>query len=171
MKTSHINRLIIALVASAFLASGCRIYSFSGTSIQNDVKTIYIEPVVNKATKINPSLAASLTEALNDKYRKLTRLEQVEDDGDLNLYVTISSYDVRAAAITSNDQAALNRLTITVKAKFLNIKHPEDDIETSFAAYEDFDASQNIDSVEEGLCETIIEKLVDDIFNATVAQW
>ena len=58
------------------LVDGCGIYSFSGTSIQADVKTINIEPVVNNATKVNPSLANQLTEELNDKYRKLTRLEE-----------------------------------------------------------------------------------------------
>ena len=153
------------------MVSGCGIYSFSGTSIQPDVKTIYIEPVVNKATKINPMLAAQLTEALNDKFRKLTSLEAVDDAGDLNLVVTIESYDVRPAAITANDVAALNRLTVTAKLKFTNVKHPEDNLESSFVGYEDYDSNQSLDSVEAGLCDTIIEKIVDDIFNATVAQW
>ncbi|MBQ0025054.1 MAG: LptE family protein [Bacteroidales bacterium] len=155
----------------ALLATGCGIYSFSGTSIQPDVKTICVEPVVNKAVKINPSLASQLTEALNDKFRKLTSLEAVNEDGDLNLTVTIESYDVRPAAITANDVAALNRLTVTAKVIFTNVKHPEDNLESSFAGYEDYDSTQSIDAVESGLCETIIEKIVDDIFNATVAQW
>ena len=41
----------------------------------------------------------------------------------------------------------------------------------SFSAYEDFDSAQSLDAVEGSLCETIIEKIVEDIFNATVAQW
>lgn len=162
----------LLLVAALFILSGCKIsYSFSGTSIQPDVRTICIEPVVNRATKINPSLANLLTESLNDKYRKLTSLEPVDEMGDLNLTTTIESYDVRAAAISANDVAAMNRLTITVKIKFTNTKHPEEDVETSFAGYEDFDATQSLDAVEAGLCDSIIEKIVDDIFNATVAQW
>ena len=167
------KRLRITLVfLTAFLAiDGCGIYSFSGTSIQSDVKTICIEPVVNKATKINPALANQLTEALNDKYRKLTRLEQVSDEGDLNLLVTIDSYDVRATAVTANEVAAMNRLTITCKVVFTNLLHEEDNLEQSFAAYEDYDSNNSLDMVENQLCETIVAKLVDDIFNATVAQW
>lgn len=161
--------LILALAALSLC--GCRIYSFSGTSIQPDVKTICVEPVLNKAMKINPTLANSLTEALNEKYRKLTKLEAVEDNADLYVSATIESYDVRAAAITANEVAALNRLTVTVKVKFVNERHPEDNFENSFVAYEDYDSSNSIDAVEAGLCDTIIEKLVDDIFNATVAQW
>ena len=154
------------------LLSGCKVsYSFSGTSIQADVKTICIEPVVNKATKINPSLANQLTEELNDKYRKLTRLEQVTEDGDLNLVVTIESYDVRATAVTAEEVAAMNRLTVTCKVVFTNVLHTEDNLEQSFAAYEDYDSNNSLDMVENQLCETIVKKLVDDIFNATVVQW
>jgi outer membrane lipopolysaccharide assembly protein LptE/RlpB len=167
------RKLRIALLLAATFAAiaGCGIYSFSGTSIQPDVKTICIEPVVNKATKVNPSLANQLTEELNDKFRKLTKLEQVTEEGDLNLLVTIESYDVRAAAVTANEVAALNRLTVTCKVKFTNVLHPEDDLEQSFAGYEDYDSNNTLDMVEGTLCETIVKKLVDDIFNATVAQW
>ena len=84
-------RLYIALAATLLTLAGCGIYSFSGTSIQSDVQSICIEPVVNHAQKINPSLANQLTEELNDKFRKLTKLEQVQEDGDLNLLVTIES--------------------------------------------------------------------------------
>ncbi len=163
----------IALILTALLAglAGCGIYSFSGTSIQPDVKTICIEPVVNKATKVNPSLANSLTEALNDKYRKLTKLEQVTEAGDLNLLVTIESYDVRATAVTAGEVAAMNRLTVTCKVVFTNVLHPEDNLEQNFAGYEDYDSNYSLDMVEGQLCETIVEKIVDDIFNATVAQW
>jgi len=165
--------LRIALLLTTLLAglAGCGIYSFSGTSIQPDVKTICIEPVVNKATKVNPSLANSLTEALNDKYRKLTRLEQVTEAGDLNLLVTVESYDVRASAVTAGDVAAMNRLTVTCKVVFTNVLHPEDNLEQNFAGYEDYDSNNSLDMVEGQLCETIVQKIVDDIFNATVAQW
>ena len=163
----------IAALLTVLLAAlaGCGIYSFSGTSIQPDVKTICIEPVVNKATKVNPSLANTLTEALNDKYRKLTKLEQVTEAGDLNLLVTIESYDVRASAVTAGDVAAMNRLTVTCKVVFTNVLHPEDNLEQNFAGYEDYDSNNSLDMVEGQLCETIVQKIVDDIFNATVAQW
>ena len=164
-------RILPVLAAFSLLCGGCGIYSFSGTSIQPDVKTICIEPVINKATKVNPSLANTLTESLNDKYRKLTKLEQVTEEGDLNLLVTIESYDVRGTAVTAGEVAALNRLTVTCKVVFTNVLHPEDNVEQSFAAYEDYDSNNSLDMVEGQLCETIVEKLVDDIFNATVAQW
>ncbi|MBR6423798.1 MAG: hypothetical protein IKS47_03860 [Bacteroidales bacterium] len=165
-------RLLLALTVTLLATAGCGIYSFSGTSIQSDVHSICIEPVVNKAIKVNPSLANQITEALNDKFRKLTKLEQVSEDGDLDLLVTIESYDVRASAVTADEVAAMNRLTVTCKVVFTNVKHPDDNIEgQSFAAYEDYDSNNSLDMVEARLCDAIVEKLVEDIFNATVAQW
>ena len=159
------------ILVSALLVVSCGIYSFTGTSIQPDVKTITIPYVEYKALRVNPSLAGDLTDALQEKFRKLTRLEQVDQDGDLELVVEVTGYDVKATAITANEMAAQNRLTVGGKIAFTNRKYPEDDVNQSFSAYEDFDATQSLEAVESGLCETIIDKLVEDIFNATVAQW
>lgn len=164
------KRFLCILVFAALLAS-CGIYSFTGTSIQADVNTITIPYVEYKALRVNPSLSNQLTEALQEKFRRLTRLEQVDVDGDLDLVCEITGYDVKATAITADEQAAQNRLTVTVKVEFTNHKYPEDDVSKSFSAYEDFDATMSLDAVEGSLCETIVEKLVEDIFNATVAQW
>ena len=164
-------RALITLLVVACLAAACGIYSFSGTSIQPDVATITIPYVEYRALRVNPALSNQMTEALQEKFRKLTRLEQVDVDGDLELVCEVTGYDVKATSVTANEQAAQNRLTVTVKVQFTNKKYPEDDVDKSFSAYEDFDATQTLDAVEAGLCETIIEKIVEDIFNATVAQW
>ena len=167
----HIVRCLVTAGLAGCLLSACGIYSFTGTNIQPDVKTITIPYVEYRALRVNPSLSNDLTEALQDKFRKLTSLEQVDVDGDLELVCEVTGYDVKATAVTADEQAAQNRLTVSVKVEFSNRKYPEDDVSQSFSAYEDFDATQSLDAVEAGLCETIIEKLVEDIFNATVAQW
>jgi hypothetical protein len=163
--------VLITLLAMLAVSCGIVKYSFTGTSIQPDVKTITIPYVEYKALRVNPSLSNDLTEALKEKFRKLTSLEEVDVDGDLELVCEITGYDVKATSVTADEQAAQNRLTVTVKAAFTNRKYPEDDVDKSFSAYEDFDATMSLDAVEAGLCETIIEKIVEDIFNATVAQW
>ena len=163
--------VLIAVAAALAVSCGIVKYSFTGTSIQPDVKTITIPYVEYKALRVNPSLSNDLTEALQDKFRKLTSLEQVDIDGDLELVCEITGYDVKATAVTADELPAQNRLTVTVKAEFSNRKYPEDDVSTSFSAYEDFDATMSLDAVESSLCETIIDKIVEDIFNATVAQW
>jgi hypothetical protein len=162
---------ILSLLAATLAAVSCGIYSFTGTNIQSDVKTITIPFVEYKALRVNPSLSNDLTEALQEKFRKLTTLEQVDEDGDLELVCEVTGYDVQAKGITAGEVASMNRLTLTVKIEFTNRKYPEDDVSQSFSAYEEFDATQSLDAVEGALCETIIDKIVEDIFNATVAQW
>ena len=166
------KKKLLVLAALLALAVSCGIYSFTGTNIQSDVKTITIPFVEYKALRVNPSLSNELTEALQDKFRKLTSLEQVDMDGDLELVCAVTGYDVKATAVTAGEVAAQNRLTITVSVDFSNRKYPEDDLSNkSFSAYEDFDSNNTLDAVEGTLCTTIIDKLVEDIFNATVAQW
>ncbi len=121
---------------------------------------------------VNPSLSNDLTEALREQFRKMTRLEQVEMDGDMEVSGEITGYEVAATAVTANEVAAQNRLTVTVKISFHDRKYPEEDFDSkSFSAYADYDSSNSLDAVESALCQEIVDKLVEDIFNACVAQW
>jgi hypothetical protein len=162
----------LALIATLPLLHSCGIYSFTGTSIQPDVKTVTVNYFEYLAPKVNPSLSNMLTEAMQEKFIKLTKLELVDIDGDLEIIGAVTGYDVKATAITANEQAAQNRLTVTVKVEFINRKYPEESLQNkSFSAYQDFDANQSLDAVEATLCEDIVEQLCEDIFNGTVANW
>lgn len=164
--------MALSLAVTALIVHSCGIYSFTGTSIQPEVKTVTINYFEYKALKVNPSLSNQMTEAMQDKFLKLTKLEQVEMEGDLEIIGAITGYDVKATAVTANESVAQNRLTVTVKVSFVNRKFPEDNFDDkSFSAYQDFDAMQSLESVEATLCEDIVEQLCEDIFNATVAQW
>ena len=163
---------ILPLLAAALMLGACGIYSFSGTSIQNDVETINIDYFEYRAEKVNPSLSNDLTEALRTRFRRMTRLEQVEQDGDLEITGEITGYDVRPASVSAEEIATQNRLTVSVRVSFTNRKYPEDNFENkTFSAYADYDSTYSLDAVESSLCTEIIEKLIEDIFNASVAQW
>ncbi len=164
--------VVAALLMTLPLLHSCGIYSFTGTSIQPDVKTVTVNYFEYLAPKVNPSLSNQLTEAMQEKFLKLTKLELVDIDGDLEIIGAVTGYDVKAASVTANEQVAMNRLTVTVKIEFINRKYPEENQENkSFSAYQDFDATQSLDAVEAGLCEEIVEQLCEDIFNGTVANW
>lgn len=171
MKAARLTARLSAMILGAILCTACWIYSFSGTSIQPDVETITINFIEYKALNVNPTLSNELTEALRTQFRKMTRLEQVDIEGDMELSGEITGYDVAATAVTANETVAQNRLTVNVKIEFVNRKYPEDNFDKSFTAYSDYDASQSLDAVQEALCKEIVDKLVEDIFNASVAQW
>ena len=170
-KIHRLFRAVTIMAAISLMASSCGIYSFSGTSIQPDVTSVTINYFEYKALKVNPTLSNDLTEAMKEKFRKLTKLEQVDMDGDLEISGEITGYDVQTSAVSVEEVAAQSRLTVAVKISFTNRKYPEDDFEKSFSAYEDFDSANSLDSVQATLCESIVDKLVEDIFNATVANW
>ncbi len=174
MKTKYSGRLkkMLLLLVAIPVVAACGIYSFTGTSIAPDVKSISIYPVENRAMKVNPTLSNTITNALQDKFRRLTKLEMLSEGGDLEISGMITNYDVTPTAITSNEVASQNRLTITVKITFTNNKYEEESFkDKSFAAFQDYDSNLSLDAVEASLCDDIVEILVEDIFNATVANW
>ena len=164
--------MLAACAALILGTSSCGIYSFSGTSIQPDVHTITINYFEYRALQVNPTLSNDLTEALRQRFRQMTSLEQVDMAGDLEITGEVTGYSVSPSSVTADEVAAQNRLTVTVRVSFMNRKYPEDDFEgSSFSGYADYDSTQSLDAVQSTLCAEIIEKLVEDIFNATVAQW
>lgn len=168
-----IVRTAIALLLGLALYACHVSYSFSGTSIDyTKVKTLSVEYFENKALMVNPSLANLMTEQLIDKYKKLTSLDIIPEGGDLVVTGEIVGYDTRPTTVTAENVAAQNRLTITVKVSYYNKTAPEQGFEDkTFSGYADYDSMQALDAVEAGLCDEIVEKIIEDIFNATVANW
>ncbi len=162
--------LVVVLLSMPIFHS-CGIYSFSGTSIQPGIRTVSIELFEYKALRVNPTLASEMTEGIKDKFRKMTKLEQVDMDGDLEIVGSITGYDVRATAVTAGEVAAQNRLTVSISIKYTNRRYPDEDFEKSFSAYADYPSEQSLDAVEGSLCEEIVEQLCEQVLNATVANW
>lgn len=151
---------------------GCKInYSFTGTSIPEDVKTISIKTFQNYASLTNVNLTQTFTEALKDKFISQTNLNLISNGGDLQFEGAITAYAITSVAIQGNETAALNRLSITVDVTFTNTKDNKQDFETSFTRYADFESSQNFSGVEDALISDINNQLTQDIFNKAVSNW
>ena len=157
--------------ASAWLES-CKIsYSFTGANLSPEVKTFSVMYFANRAKLVNPSLSQQITEDLRDKLVRQTSLNENEDKGDIEFSGYISGYEVRPMAIQKDDMAAQNRLTITINLKYVNNKDHEQDFERTFSAYEDFESSYTLSDIESDLVPEITKKIIEDIFNATIANW
>jgi len=164
--------LILILLVAASLTPSCKIsYSFSGANIASDVKTFSVYYFPNRAKLVNPTLSQSFTEDLRSKLQRQTSLNEVQDNGDLQFEGQITGYEVRPMSIQKGDLAAQNRLTITVKLKYTNTKHPDQNSEQSFSAFEDYNSSSSLSDIEDSLVPEILKKLTEDIFNATIANW
>lgn len=164
------NIFIILLIVS--LAYSCKInYSFTGASISPDVKTVSIQYFPNMARLVNPNLSQDFTEALKEKFLSQTNLTLVNSVGDLNFEGEIIDYKTKPMSIQSNETAALNRLTVKIKVRFSNALDPEQNFETSFSRFDEYESSKNLYDVEDELIVAIIEQIIDDIFNKSVANW
>ena len=155
------------------IATACSIsYKFNGASIDyTKVKTIMISDFTNQASYVNPTLAPEFTEELKDIYIRQTRLEQVTSNGDLALEGEVTGYDFTPMAVKEDAWASQTRLTITVRVRYMNNTNPDEDFEQSFSAYREFDSNLMLQQVESSLCAEIIEEIVDQVYNATVANW
>jgi HSP20 family molecular chaperone IbpA len=153
-------------------SNSCSIkYSFTGASVSPDVKSYTIYNFTNRARLVNPTLTDYFAEQLREKFTRQTSLDYKEEGGDLEFEGSVTGYDVQPIDIKSNDQAAANRLTIRINVKFTNNKNHEQDFETEFSYYSDFDSNVILSDVETTLVEEIVKKIVEDIFNKSVANW
>ena len=165
------TRAIISLLSAMLFAACTGGYSFTGASIPPEAKTISVATFPNYAATVNPQLSQKLTDDLIQMFSSQTTLDVTNDDGDLQLSGEITGYDTRASALSASDEVSMNRLTITVKVKFVNTKDPDADFEQSFSRYRDYAATQDVSSVESTLMGEIVTELCEDIFNKAVVNW
>lgn len=164
---------LLSVIIVVLLLGACKIsYNFTGGTISPDMKTFSVQYFANRAPLVNPNLSSKFTQALKDKFRDQTSLDEIVDgEGDLNFEGEITGYQSQARDIQRDEMAAQNRLTITIRVKYTNAKDDKFDYDTSFSAYEDYDSAKVLDEVEEELVTKIIEQIVDDIYNKAVVNW
>lgn len=158
------------LIPFLLLSAGCRIYSFSGATIEG--KNINIHQLDNKAPNIVPSLASTLTEKLRSRILSQTGLSPVtKDDADYDMAGAITTYAVSVTSVSGAQVATKNRLTISIQVNFKNRVNEKASFTQTFTRFADFDASQILQSVESALIEDIGNQLADDIFNKAFVNW
>ena len=73
--------------------------------------------------------------------------------------------------MTEDAYASQTRLTISVRVKYTDNRNDKNDIDQTFTAYRDFDATLMLTDVQDDLCQQISKELVELIFNATLGNW
>ena len=151
--------------------SSCKIYRFKDVNIDPAIKTVKVNYLDNKSRYVNPQLSPQLSDKLRQKINNQTNLTQVQgDDAHIEISGYISDYSVTTSGI-SNQQAASNRLNvsvhITIKNRIDDTKSREEDVSRNF----DFSASLSLDQAQAQLTGTIIQNLTDEIFNRIFSNW
>ncbi|MCR5569639.1 MAG: hypothetical protein K6G31_10235 [Paludibacteraceae bacterium] len=168
------KRNLFFIVVLLFIGlSSCMVsYKFNGTSIDyTKFKTISVTDFPNQASLVYPSLAPNFNEKLKDEYSSKTRLKLVPRDGDLQVSGEIVNYELIQIGVNTAGTSTKTKLQITLNVRFVNKQNPSENFEQRFSSYQEFSNEQTINQVQDELNEQIIEDLVNQIFNRTVANW
>lgn len=160
-----------AVVLLISLLQACGVYSFTGASIPPEAKTISVQYFPNKAQLVEPILSPFFTDKLRDQFTRQTNLEMVDRNGDLAIEGEITEYKTTPVAIQSDQTSALNRLSITVNVRFVNMYEPDKDFEQKFTSFLDYPSDSEYNTVKDELFEGVTEMLTTDIFNKAVINW
>lgn len=149
--------------------SGCGVYSFTG--VNTTAKSIFVGNFVNRASAGPANLGINFTEKLKEYYQRNSALNIVNKDGELAVTGNITKFQVSPVAATAQDRAAENRLTIEVEVDFVDVKNDKKNFTQTFSFYQNFPQNQTLTQVQEEKVEAILNQIVIDIFNKTVADW
>ncbi len=167
---------IITSVVTAWLlmaVTACSVsYTFNGSSINYDkVKSISIDKFPIRSAYVWSPMESMFYNTISDAYAQKTKLEVLKRNGDMQLSGEIVEYSQTNKAIAADGFAAQTQLKISVNVRFVNNSNHAEDFERRFSATAEYDSSQQLNSVQEELVQEMIDDIVDQIFNATVANW
>lgn len=163
---------IMALLAVLIIASCTISYKFNGASINYDkVKTISIANFPIQSAYVYPPLGVEFNQKLLDIYVQQTRLRQVDNGGDMDISGEIIEYSQRNKAVQADGLSSMVTLTVRVNVRFVNNTNHAEDFEQQFSASADYESTRQLIDVQDELIKEIVDDLVDQIFNATVARW
>ncbi|MEM7656609.1 MAG: LptE family protein [Bacteroidota bacterium] len=165
--------LLVSFILCAFIGSGCAVkFNWTGTgTVDDSLETLSVATFINEAPIVVPYLAQELTEQMQDRFLNQSRLTLTTGAADVQLSGSINRYTISPVAISGNNQADQNRVTLSVRVQFENNVNPDDSWEQSFSGFVDFDASQDFTSIERETIDEILEQITQDVFSKSLGKW
>jgi len=172
MKLATRSFLFLLLVS---LLNGCGIYNFTGGNV-GTASTFTVPYFQNYATQspgstFEPGLDRDFTLALQDRILNQTSLDLTTSDGDLLYEGEIVEFRISPMSATAQQNAAQNRLSMAVNVRFYNKTKEDADFEKRFSFFYDYPANAQLSAVKDEALEVIFERITQDIFNASLADW
>jgi outer membrane lipopolysaccharide assembly protein LptE/RlpB len=166
----------LLLFSICFLFTSCWPTSVSFMdkgSMPVEWKTFSVKTLEINAPTAPMSYAANLTEAVKDGIQNNTRLllDPQDGDGEVSLEGSITNYIVTPVALQQGDNAAQNRLTISVNFNIYISAPDEDKMTLTSTRFMDYDASKDLSNVESLLLEEINKQIVQDVINKLLSNW
>ncbi len=156
----------------ASLLAACGVYSFSGATIPDRLQTVAVPIAEDRSTGGPPGLDRLLTDALVDRFADRSRLalEPDEAEADAVVRATIERYALAPVAVTDQNVASLNRVSLAVRVVVEDRVGGEPLLDRTFTATEDFVPSAGIQG-EADASATALEQIARDAFTAATSDW
>jgi hypothetical protein len=149
------------------------------TGTTTNAETISITEFYNNADLGPANMGQTFSNSIKNYFIQNSSLRVVQEDGQLQLEGEITDFRLTPISPTSTGDpnqitsAASTRLTITIKATYVNTLDEKMSFkDKSFSFYKDFpNESVNFSDVQEQYTKEIFNRIINDIFNASVANW
>lgn len=169
----------INAMLACFLLFLVSCYSFSGSSLLPEMKTVKINPFPNNAANNLPTLSQDFTIALQNRILQRTTLKGAVDKPDLLIEGEIVEYtttptSIGAATTTTSGntiQAAQNRLSISVKVHYENYIDPTLNFDRLYTDEATYSSDLDLNAVETTQVRIVTDRIINKIFNDIVANW
>lgn len=167
------NKLFAAAVGLLFVCTSCMSYSFTGTSIPNDVNTIYIPFFSDNSQSGLGDLSDRLYSALVNRFVNQSRLSlnNEQESADSWMEGAIQSYRNRPFSVGGDEQANLNEIQIVVRATFQFADSDEPVYSKSFTGTATYDVLDNPVDGELDAASEALQQIASNAFNDAVSNW
>lgn len=150
--------------AFILLFGRCGIYSFSGSALPPNIRTVFIPLFENKTPEFG--IDQQITDLLISAITRDNTLKIAGSrDADARLAGSILQVEDRAGQYDQNEQASDYRITITVRVAFEVVKKRSSLWEETLTQWGTYSSDRN-DGIRQA-----VEKLSADILNRTVSGW
>ncbi|MCC5941345.1 MAG: LptE family protein [Balneolaceae bacterium] len=169
-----LNKKFPVIIAALLIGlSGCISYSFTGTSIPSDVRTIYIPFFPDRSQSGLGDLSDRLNRALVNRFVNQSRLSLINDQDESDAFVegAIQTYVNRPFSIGGDEQANLNEIQITVRATFQYASDDEPLWTKNFTGSATYDVLENPVDGEIEAAEAALQQISNNMFNDAVSSW
>lgn len=170
--------LLISMGLLMLSSCGTRVkYSFTGVS--SAATSISIAEFYNNADLGPANMGQTFTNELKNYFIQNSNISVVTEEGQLQLEGEITDLRLTPVAPVNSGAgdntiatATSTRMTITVRATYINTLDETMSFKNkTFSFFKDFPGEANLTDIEEQYTREIFNRIINDIFNASIANW
>ncbi len=159
------------IIAVVINFTGCCVYSFTGASVPQHLKTIAIPIAEDRSGSGEPGLKELLTDQLVQKFINDNTLQVTDkSNADALLECVILPLSDAPAVVAAGENVEVRRITINVQVTYRDLLKRKTIFDKKFSNYGDYPSGGNISQRRDAI-QSAVDKITEDILLDTVSGW